>query len=184
MKRAIVTGGNRNVVDPMGVLAVNISKVIPEYADELIIFHDGISGDVQAKFNKVMPTRFIRYDCPVSKLKLLLNPVIRHFSPMVFCKIECFRLLEEYDEVTWIDYDMLIKTDISSLKEHENTYNLLMDSDVPFKEMLRPGYERLHLDDKYDMSMNAKECGITIPESILLFNQSDFVEEYKKQWDE
>lgn len=30
------------------------------------------------------------------------------------------------------------------------------------------------LDDKYDMSMNAKECGITIPESILLFNQSVF----------
>lgn len=152
MKNAIVTGGTKNNIDYMAVLALNIKDVSPNLGDELVILHDGVPANIRDKINTIMPVRFIKYNCPVSKLKLITNPTVRYFSPMVFSKIECFRLLKEYDNVTWVDYDMLLKTDVSDLLIHDNNYNLIMNHDYPFKEMLHKGYEKLKLDEKYDLN--------------------------------
>lgn len=150
--KAVVTGGTKNCIDYMAVLALNIMDKCPQIADEMVILHEGVSKDIQDKFQKIMPTRFVEYKCPVSKLKLLFNPTVRYFSPMVFSKIECFRLLKDYDTVTWIDYDMVLKSDISELLDHPNDYRFIMNHDYPFHEMLHKGYEKLRLDEKYDMN--------------------------------
>ena len=152
MKKAVVTGGSKNIFDYIGTLAVNIRDVSPQICDELVILHDGLSDKDINILNSVIPTRAIQYKCPVSKIKLLLNPVVRYFSPMVFSKIECFRLLKEYDTVTWIDYDMLLKEDIGELLEHNNDYRLIMNHGVPLKNMLKGDYSREDFASKYDMN--------------------------------
>lgn len=152
MKRAVVTGGSKNIIDYIGTLAINIREISPEICDELVVLHDGISEEDIKRLNSIFPTKAIKYKCPVAKLKLLLNPVIRYFSPMVFSKIECFRLLKEYDAVTWIDYDMILKKDISELLEHPNDYRLIMNHDVPLKNMLKGNYAGEEFATKYDMN--------------------------------
>ena len=141
MKKALVTGGTKNDIDAMAVLAINAKEKCPDLFDELVIFHDGVDSDIQKLVNTVVPTKFIRYKCPVSKIKLMLNGNIRYFSPMVFCKIECFRLLKEYDVVTWSDYDVVIKEDISDLLYCEGN-SFVVNYDTTLEKMFLNSLDR------------------------------------------
>lgn len=114
-KNAIVTGGTKNQFPAMAVLALNIADKCPNIADELVIFHDGISEEEKNKVNKIFPTRFIEYINPFMNNNFS-STVTNYFSVMVFCKYECFKLLDEYKTVIWTDYDILIKKDISYIK--------------------------------------------------------------------
>jgi len=107
-KSAIVTGGTRNIVPAIGTLAVNLREICNEFADELVVFHNGISKRQQKIINTIFPTRFIYYDNPFSDTHDFPDVVTKYFSYLVFSKYECFRLLEEYSRVTWIDYDVVI----------------------------------------------------------------------------
>lgn len=138
MKTAIVTGGTRKDIDAMAVLALNLQAVSPKLADELIIFHDGISLKNQKRIQGIMPTRFIRYKCPINKIKLMSNRTIRYFSPMVFCKFECFKLLNEFDTVIWTDYDVLIKENIDELRDKKGGLVVIVNAEVPLKDMFYP----------------------------------------------
>lgn len=123
MKRAIVTGGTRNDVAPMAVFAINIRNTNSDVFDEMVIYHDGISSKNQKLINEIFPTRFIKYDYPYQSKN---DEVVSYFSKMVFCKYECFRLLKDYDEVVWSDYDVVVE---GSLKEfctiNEYEFNVL-----------------------------------------------------------
>lgn len=121
-KTAIVTGGSNNQFPAMAVLAMNIADKCPDIADELIIFHDGISEVEQKKVQQIFPTVFIKYQSPFENVDNFSDTVTKYFSPFVFCKYECFKLLEQYKCVIWTDYDVLIKQNISDLKIKEN-YN-------------------------------------------------------------
>lgn len=135
MSRVLVTGGTGKDIDAMAVLALNMKDKTPGLADEMAILHDGVSQEIQEKFAKILPVRFIRYKCPVPKWKLWRNKTIRYFSPMVFSKIECFRLLKEYDSVIWSDYDVIIKEDISSLLNEEISYSFVTNRETKLKNM-------------------------------------------------
>lgn len=142
MKTAIVTGGTKKDVDAMAVLALNLQKVSPNLADELIIFHDGISAKKQELIKKIMPTRFIKYKCPINWFRLMSNRTIRYFSPMVFCKYECLKLLNEFDTVIWTDYDILIKENIDELKDKEGDLVVIVNAEVPLRDMFYPSIEK------------------------------------------
>lgn len=138
MSRVLVTGGTKKDIDAMAVLAINVRDKTPRIADEMVVFHDGVSEEIQSKFQKIMPTRFIKYRCPIPKWKLWQNKIIRYFSPMVFCKYECFRLLEEYDKVIWSDYDVVIKKDISELLSGSQACSFGCDKETSLRQMLYP----------------------------------------------
>lgn len=106
MSRVIVTGGTKSDIAAMGVLAINIRDTNSALFDKLIVFHDGIGLKDQRVISSIFPTEFRKYVFP---FKLENDEVINHFTGMVYCKYECFRLLEEFDEVVWTDYDVLIK---------------------------------------------------------------------------
>lgn len=116
-KTAIVTGGTSNQYPAMAVLALNIADKCPNIADELVIFYDDIPLEQQKLINSIFPTRFIKYKSPFSHVDNFSEVIQNYFSPFLFCKYECFRLLDEYQTVIWIDYDMVITQDISELKE-------------------------------------------------------------------
>lgn len=117
-KVAIVSGGTTSDVAAMAVLAMCIKDTNPNLADELILFHCGIKKRDQRLIQDIFPTRFIRYKYRIGIADRWKNHSLGYFSGMLFCKFECFKLLNEYDTVIWTDYDILIKKDISELLEN------------------------------------------------------------------
>lgn len=171
MSRVLVTGGTKKDIDAMAVLALNVRDKTPGLADKMVVFHDGVSEAIQKKFQKIMPTRFIRYQCPIPKWKLWQNKIVRYFSPMVFCKYECFRLLEEYDKVLWSDYDVVIKDDISELLNGSHPCSFVSDNKSSLRKMLYPKIN----EKKYDM-FNLEGDAICTP--LFLIDQR--LRDYRK----
>ena len=128
-KTAIVTGGTSNQYPAMAVLALNIADKCPNIADELVIFYDDIPLSQQKLINSIFPTRFIQYESPFKHTDNFSDEILHYFSPFVFCKYECFRLLEEYQTVIWLDYDFVITEDISNIKT-KNVFDAKFISDV------------------------------------------------------
>ena len=133
-KTAIVTGGTHKDVFAMGALALNIREITSDLADELIIFHDGISEKEQQIIKQIFPTKFVRYNFSVGFWAKRRNSSLRYFSPMVFCKYECFRLLQEYDRVIWTDYDIVIVKELKELVQDNAGLQIVEDS-APMKRM-------------------------------------------------
>lgn len=175
MSRVLVTGGTKKDIDAMAVLALNVRDKTPELADEMVVFHDGVSENIQSDFQKILPTRFIRYKCPIPKWKLWQNKIIRYFSPMVFCKIECLKLLEEYQTVIWSDYDVIIKEDISDLLRQEKMYSFVCDPDKTLLDMFYPSIKKKELPE-FDL----KGGCICTPLFLLQKSSGDYASYY--QW--
>jgi lipopolysaccharide biosynthesis glycosyltransferase len=114
-KRTLVTGGTAKDAAAMGVFVINVKQTNPDLVDEIVIFHDGIKPKDQKVMNSIFPCRFIYYQFPGYDPKDFNDYVNKYFSPMVFCKYECFRLLSEYKVIIWSDYDVVILKDISEL---------------------------------------------------------------------
>ncbi len=165
MSRVLVTGGTKKDIDAMAVLALNVRDKTPGLADEMVVFHDGVPEGVQEKFNRIMPARFIRYRCPVPKWKLWQNKIIRYFSPMVFCKYECFRLLDQYETVIWSDYDVVIKEDISELLRGDSSCSFACNRETVMRQMLYP-----KADEKNYREFDLNGPSICTP--LFLLNQS------------
>ena len=105
MKRALVTGGTKDDIAPIAVFIINIRDTNSHLFDEVVVFHDGISKKDQQLINRIFKTRFIKYNYyPKTKN----DEVISYFSRMVYCKYECFGLLDDYDEIVWSDYDVVV----------------------------------------------------------------------------
>ena len=177
-KRALVTGGTGKDIDAMAVLALNMQEKTPNLADEFVVFHDGISEELQKKVNQIMPTRFIRYRCPISKLKLYQNKVMRYFSPMLMCKIDCLKLLNEYEAVVWSDYDVVIKEDLSFLLEAEEAYSFVNNKTDKLKEMFYPSIKRVDMSE-----YNMEDICITTPLFVLHDKDQNYMKYYEWCYD-
>ncbi|MCQ2497654.1 MAG: hypothetical protein MJ133_01600 [Lachnospiraceae bacterium] len=103
--RVLVTGGTKDDAIPIAVFIINVAKTNSHLFDKVIVYHDGISHKIQRQINDFFPTEFIYYDYP---LKTKNDAVLSRFSKMVFCKYECFKLLQQYETVVWSDYDVVL----------------------------------------------------------------------------
>lgn len=133
MAGALVIGGTKNDWEAMAVFLLNFKTVMPEIVDDIIVFHDGITKKQQTLMRRIANIEFVRYRCPISKWRCMLNKSICFFSQMVFCKFECFRLLDKYDYVIWSDYDVVIKKNISEIIDTQNEFMTVCNEDVPLK---------------------------------------------------
>lgn len=167
-KTAIVTGGTCKDVAAMGVLAINLREKAPDLADELIIFHDGISKKNQQIIQRIMPTRFEQYSFPIDFISKRKNRSLRYFSEMIFCKYECFRLLREFDRVIWTDYDVLILKDLHELNDRQDGLQIVRDS-APMRQMFLPSVQEVKLDE-FDLS----EPGVCTPLFVLAKAVGDY----------
>lgn len=176
-KTAIVTGGTKNQFFAMAVLALNIADKCPNIADELVIFHDGVSEEDQKKVQKIFPTRFIEYKSPFEKVKGFSNTVSKYFSLMVFCKYECFRLLDEYKTVIWTDYDILIRKDISYIKNKGN-YSCKFIKDSFLQTKFTFGLYREDFRNEVE-KLNFNEKAVSCPIFVLYDDLSNYEKIYK-----
>ena len=172
-KTVIVTGGTKDEVVGMGTLAINLREKMTGLVDEMIIFHDGISVKDQKIICSVFPTKFCSYSFKLSRADKRKNSYIRYFSPMVFCKYECFRLLEEYDRVIWTDYDVVILKDLSELFK-ENIGLQITQERVPLKTRFADMGKSI--EDEYDLEIN----GVSTPLFVLTREIGDYKKYY--QW--
>jgi len=106
MKRALVTGGTYDDVAPIATFIINVARTNSHLFDEIVVYHNGIKKKDQNIINSIFKTRFIEY---TYNPKNQNDEIALYFSAMVFCKYECFKLLAEYDEVVWSDYDVVIR---------------------------------------------------------------------------
>ena len=136
-KTVIVTGGTHKDVSAMGVLALNLKEIAPGLADEMIIFHDGIRKKEQQIIKEIFPTVFYKYSFPINFRTRRKNRSLRYFTQMLFCKYECFRLLEQYDRVIWTDYDVVILKNLKELLKNEEGFQIV-EGRNPLKEMFLP----------------------------------------------
>ena len=119
MSNCIVTGGSSNDTAPIAVLLMNL-KATQTWIDHVIVYHDGISKKDQARMNSILPVEFIRYRFPGDRSTF--NEIVRYvYREMVFCKYECFKLLERFDHVVWTDYDVVFLKDAPELVQDDGT---------------------------------------------------------------
>jgi lipopolysaccharide biosynthesis glycosyltransferase len=114
-KNAVVFGLTSNHTFAVACVMMDLKKICPGLADEIVIIHDGIKPEQQQLLNSILPSRFIDYEFPVKDTSIFNQGTLKYFSKMVFTKFECFRLLNEYKNVLWLDYDIVIQKDISEL---------------------------------------------------------------------
>ena len=172
-KTAIVTGGTHKDVPAMGTLALNIKEVTPNLADELIIFHDGIFKKDRQIIEGIFPTKFYEYRFDIGWLNKRKNRSIRYFSPMVFCKYECLRLLEEYDCVIWTDYDIVILKDILELHDSQKGMQIV-ESTGPLKGMFLEKFRAIQIKD-----IDMDQRGLGTPLFVLNRSIGDYLKYYR-----
>ncbi len=177
MKNAIITGGTHQDFEAMATLVINILDVMPDLDADIVIFHDGISKEEQQALCAIWPVRFIKYKAPICFWQMLLNPNIRYFSSVIFCKYEALRLLSEYDHVMWTDYDVVIKEDISNLFSLCKGATFVTNGNSKLKDMFfpqkLPGIEK-KLAEKYELEKDA----ITTPLFVFSKSIGDYMQYY------
>lgn len=163
MSNCLVTGGSKEDVAPIAVLLLNV-KQTQSWVDHIVVYHDGISLKDQKLMNSILPVEFVRYRFPGSSKNF--NEIVRYvYTPLVFCKYECFKLLEKYDNVLWTDYDVVIQKDLRTLVLDNPTgfkslYSPIFAEDFSFLSQIRAdGYEACKR-DHFDLNSVSIATGI------------------------
>lgn len=112
---AIVFGLTRDHIFAVACVMFDLKRLSPGQFDEVVIIHDGISERDQEILNQILPARFVLYDFPLQSRRVLGARAVQQFTKMVFSKFECLRLLDDYKNVMWLDYDMVVQEDIAGL---------------------------------------------------------------------
>jgi lipopolysaccharide biosynthesis glycosyltransferase len=167
--RAVVFAVSKDLAFSVACVMMDIKKLSPNLADEIVVIHNGIQEKDQKLLTSILPTRFIHYSLPIDK-SLISDDILNYFTEMVFAKFECLRLLDEYENVMLMDYDMVIQEDISELFEHCDSGTKMMPSEVT------PVRKQLHVDiEDYDMDV--------IGNCACIFVFQDHLKNYKKAYD-
>jgi lipopolysaccharide biosynthesis glycosyltransferase len=163
-KNAVVFGMTKNHVFAVACVMMDLKKFC-NVIDEVVVIHDGISEKDKLLMAKILPTRFIVYNFPIDTSGFNKG-TLRQFSKMVFSKFECLRLLSDYTNVMWLDYDIIVTKDISSLFEPSVTGIKMMPSGYKVRAQLHEPIE------DYDMEAEG------ISGSTFVF--SDHLSDYPK----
>ena len=145
-KNAVVFGLTANHIFAVACMMMDLKRLSSRLVDEVVIFHDGVSKKDQKILGSILPTRFIRYEFPLKSRKVLYARSVLQFSKMVFTKFECLRLLDEYKNIMWMDYDMVIQDDLSELFLPCNTGIKMMPGGLPVKGQLHDAVNEYDMD--------------------------------------
>lgn len=120
-------GGTSNHLPAIAAVVMEINEHLQD-VDDIVIYLDWIDKK-QIKILKSLS----KINIIVKKYNLFLgtrykNGEVKYFSPMVFCKCEGFKLLNDYKKVIWTDYDVVIKSDINELIHDYTTGLYTLDS--------------------------------------------------------
>ncbi len=94
---------------------LQIKDTNPDLFDEAIIYHQNMSNKDMEIIGKIIPCRFVNYNTDKLPDKLFeVNDNFKRFTKFMFARYEMFNYLDEFDNIVWMDTDILIQ---GSLKE-------------------------------------------------------------------
>ncbi|KKP40253.1 MAG: hypothetical protein UR30_C0005G0034 [Candidatus Peregrinibacteria bacterium GW2011_GWC2_33_13] len=118
---AIVFGSTGNMSFALANVLIAIKKHSPYLKADYIVFEQGVTEKDKILLKQLSNCNFIEYVFP-EKYKVNFNiDLIKKFSFLTFSRFECFNLLNKYKKVIWLDIDILIQKDITSLLEECST---------------------------------------------------------------
>lgn len=152
-KNCVVFGGTSDQVFAVACVMMDLKARCPGWVDEVVYFHDGIAKKQQNLLGKILPCRCVKYEPPFRDSIGFDQATISYFSKMVFTKYECLRLLDEYENVIWLDYDLVVLDNICELSEYCESGIKMMPTGSPVRI-------QLHRDvAEYDMTAMAMSAG-------------------------
>jgi lipopolysaccharide biosynthesis glycosyltransferase len=143
--RAVVFTVSNNLTFSIACVMMDIKRLSPSLADEYVVFHDGIKKADMKLLNSILPTRFIEYNLPFEDVSFIPPKILNYFTKMVFSKFECLKLLNEYKNILFLDYDIVIQNDISELFEFTESGIRMMPGNIKVREQL------LYENNQYNM---------------------------------
>ncbi len=167
-KNAIMIADTRSAL--IGNLLVQIQETNKDLFEEAIIYYDKIDEKEKEIMNKIMPCKFIKfeYDLPES---VKSKPAFKKFSPLMFARYYMFDLLDDYETMTWIDTDVLICGDISSIIDKAKKNGMSANFEDPInKSYLNTDTVRTSFStplEEYDMTKYNMSSGlITVSDNL------------------
>jgi len=116
---AIVFGATGNMTFALGNVLIGLKKHSPHLNADIIVFEQNISVKDKNILNSILSCRFIYYKFPYDGF--LTKDTLKRFSELTFARFECFKLLNKYKKVLWLDIDILICQDIQPLLDFHST---------------------------------------------------------------
>lgn len=139
---AIVFGLTNNFVFAVASVMMDLKKFKHDWISEIVIIHDGISENQQKLLNSLLPCVFVEYNFPIKNNLIFDQGILNYFSKMVYSKYECLRLLDNYKNVIWLDYDIVITKDISELADFcESGFKIMLGGDKVLAQLNKPAEE-------------------------------------------
>lgn len=110
IKRAVVIGVY-HLVEPAVIMLSSLKKNISVDFDLIVFYDDFKPGDKEGIRRIYAGAQFIKYE----KFK---EAGINRFSHMTFSRYECFKLLKKYQQVLWLDVDILVRRNIDAIFDY------------------------------------------------------------------
>lgn len=98
-----------------GVLVKNIIEVSEGVFSNLIIFAEDLSRRDKEIISSAIETEVRHFNPLLAPKTLKKSPYLRFFTPYVLTKLECFRILRDFETVTWLDTDILVRKSLAPL---------------------------------------------------------------------
>jgi lipopolysaccharide biosynthesis glycosyltransferase len=133
-QKVIVLGATGNLTFAVANVLMGIKKHSPKLEADFIIFHKDITKNDQKLLKNILECKFIEYEMPILDKEKLEQSSFGRYSQLAFSRYECFRMLDEYKQVLWMDVDILIQKDISSIFNFAKTGISLFQEIAPLQE--------------------------------------------------
>lgn len=141
--------GTSNHVAAIALVMMDLKRLSPNLVDEVVIFHDGIRRRDRRRVQRILPTKFVRYRLKVKDRRNFHFSTLEYFSEMVFAKYEVFRLLDDYENVLFTDYDVVVTQDVSELLlPCASGIKMLQSEDQSVRDNLHSPVEEFKMDTK------------------------------------
>lgn len=120
---AIVLGTTKDSAFAVANVIVGLERYSSSWVSAIFVYHDGLSEQDMTALKALSPkVRFELYEQEkfferVSISSLFTEP-LRYYTHMTFCRYEMFNLLNSFHSAVWIDFDVLVRKDISSIANY------------------------------------------------------------------
>ena len=154
---AVVFGITKDLAPAVASVLMDLQRVGTAHNPDIFIFHDGIQAHQRKILQKIGEKQiiFVRYRAPIST-KTKLVPSVRQFTPMVFSKFECIKLLDKYQTVLWLDCDIVIKKNVDELFQHSENDLIFVPGGRPVRAQFN--YSILN----YDLEKESMSSGLIV----------------------
>lgn len=120
---AVVLGTTKNSAFAIANVIIGLERHSPRLVDTYFVYHDGLAEVDRLALARLAPNVELvlyteDYFLERSGVAGLDTTSLKRYTHMSFCRYEMFELLDRYQYAIWIDFDILVQKDISSIFDY------------------------------------------------------------------